>query len=61
MSKIAIDEGKCTGCGNCVETCENGILGLSGGEVAVILYPMACLFCLNCLYNCPNEAICVTG
>lgn len=56
MSKIAIDESKCQGCGICTEVCESGVIELNG-EKAYIRYPAACMFCLNCLMNCRHEAI----
>lgn len=56
-----IDQGKCTGCGRCVETCPTGALGqitLPDGQVkAALVRPKLCIYCTLCEDLCPVDAI----
>jgi 2-oxoglutarate ferredoxin oxidoreductase subunit delta len=49
-----INIGKCTGCGDCVESCHTAVLSLRGLK-AVILRPEDCDYCTEC------EAVCSVG
>ncbi|HID11869.1 MAG TPA: 4Fe-4S dicluster domain-containing protein [Candidatus Latescibacteria bacterium] len=60
---LHIDEGRCKGCGFCVEFCPVGVLELSD-EVGDSGYPHAraadvdrCIGCFNCATICPDAAI----
>jgi adenylylsulfate reductase subunit B len=58
-----IDEGKCTGCGTCVDICAEDVFfgttgfGMINGERPKVTYPQACYHCSLCMLNCPSEAI----
>jgi NAD-dependent dihydropyrimidine dehydrogenase PreA subunit len=64
MYIIKIDIQKCTGDGECVETCPSTIFELQeveGKKVAVISGDMGdCLGCESCVTLCPSEAITLT-
>ncbi len=47
---------RCTGCGDCVETCPNGALALVDDR-AVLAEPDACAYCGDCESLCPEGAI----
>ncbi len=53
---IHIDEGKCTGCGLCVNACQEGALALVDGK-AKLMRDDYCDGLGNCLPNCPVNAI----
>ena len=60
---IAIDAGKCVGCGKCVKGCGFGALSLADapganklGKLAVV-DPAACKACSACVTACPFKAI----
>ena len=53
---ITIDDGKCNGCGLCVEACHEGAIGLQGGK-AVLLRDDYCDGLGDCLPACPAGAI----
>ena len=46
----------CTGCGDCVEFCPSGIVGLVNGK-AIIVSPEGCDYCTDCETFCPPRAI----
>ena len=46
----------CTGCGDCVEFCPAGIVGLVEGK-AIIVRPEGCGYCIECETFCPAGAI----
>ncbi len=55
---IEIDEGKCTGCGQCIPNCAEGALKIIDGKARLI----SDLFCDGlgaCLGHCPEQAIAV--
>ena len=53
---IHIDESKCTGCGLCVNACQEGALALVDGK-AKLMRDDYCDGLGNCLPNCPVNAI----
>ena len=52
--KIDVDE--CTGCGLCIDVCEQEALDLSD-DIAIISNMDACIGCGDCVEECPVEAI----
>ena len=55
----AIDEEKCIGCGECLETCSNGVFVLNEeSEKAEVAAPGNCVvLCDKCAAFCAREAI----
>jgi formate hydrogenlyase subunit 6/NADH:ubiquinone oxidoreductase subunit I len=51
-----IDLGVCTGCGDCVEHCPTGAVGMVGGKAALVR-PEDCRYCTDCEEICPAGAI----
>jgi len=51
-----IDRRKCTACGDCIERCPTGALGMVAGKAAVIR-PDACTYSAICEAVCPVGAI----
>jgi ferredoxin len=51
-----IDRQRCTGCGDCLAACPEGILGQVEGKAA-LLAPESCIFCHFCEEVCPVDAI----
>ncbi|MGQ9682345.1 MAG: ATP-binding protein [Anaerolineae bacterium] len=51
-----IDQGLCTGCGQCVPACPTGALGMALGGAALV-HPELCEYCAECEDLCPEGAI----
>ena len=51
-----IDREACTACGNCVEWCPTGAVGIVEGK-ATIVNPDNCHYCTDCEEACPAGAI----
>ncbi len=64
MYKITIDVQKCTGDGECVDTCPSTLFELqeiAGKKIAVFSGdPEDCVGCESCVTVCPSEAITLT-
>ena len=56
MFRVAIDEDKCDGCGECVDICPADVLEIQD-EKSVVAEPDECLGCESCVEVCPNDAI----
>jgi NAD-dependent dihydropyrimidine dehydrogenase PreA subunit len=56
MYRIIIDREKCEGCGECVDACPAGILGMVDNKADVVGDPDDCLGCEACVAVCPSEA-----
>jgi formate hydrogenlyase subunit 6/NADH:ubiquinone oxidoreductase subunit I len=52
----ALDETRCTGCGDCVAVCPVGCLEMSG-PLPWLPRPADCVSCALCAAICPAEAI----
>ncbi len=52
---ISVDEGRCKGCGVCVETCPTGAIGVVDGVARVD--ESLCRECEACVFACPTGAI----
>jgi len=59
MDKAVIDEGICTGCGQCLEHCHFDAIEeiMTGSGIKYKVNPYACEGCSVCDYVCPSEAI----
>lgn len=55
---LKLDEGKCSGCGRCLEVCPHAVLSPLNGRVR-IRERDACMECGACSRNCPTAAISV--
>jgi ferredoxin len=44
----------CTRCGSCARDCPAGNIELKAGKV---VFDNACVWCMRCIYNCPQKAI----
>lgn len=53
---LELDEGKCTGCGMCVDVCPHAVFTIENGT-AEIVDRNACMGCGACEMNCPPGAI----
>lgn len=51
-----INQEACDACGNCVEWCPTGAVGIVRGK-AVIVSPENCYYCTDCEEVCPSGAI----
>lgn len=51
-----VDEGKCTGCGTCVDVCPSECFTLEE-NLSKVTDPDACVDCESCVENCPEDAI----
>jgi NAD-dependent dihydropyrimidine dehydrogenase PreA subunit len=56
MSRPIINAEECTGCGICVDTCENGVIEITRDRAAVVNED-DCTACGDCMEECPMGAI----
>lgn len=55
-ARVAVDSGRCVGCGACLQVCPAGVFAAIGG-VATAQNPDACRLCGRCTQACPAAAI----
>ena len=58
VTTLKLDEGKCTGCGMCVNVCPHGIFRITGRKAAIVDADL-CMECGACAGNCPAAAVSV--
>ncbi|MDR0523775.1 MAG: 4Fe-4S binding protein [Candidatus Methanoplasma sp.] len=58
--RIAIDEGRCIGCGQCAEACREGVIEMAGGKARAVRADL-CDGMGGCLPSCPSGALSLTG
>jgi len=56
VATLKLDQGRCVGCGRCVEICPHAVFRLEGGK-AQIQDLDSCMECGGCERNCPASAI----
>lgn len=54
---IRIQQGKCVGCGRCIEACPGNLIKRDGQGKAVIKHIRDCWGCTSCLKECKTGAI----
>jgi len=57
---LAFDDGKCTGCGRCMEVCPHGVFDIVGGKARITDKDL-CMECGACAMNCAANAITVNA
>jgi NAD-dependent dihydropyrimidine dehydrogenase PreA subunit len=57
---LALDDGKCNGCRNCVEVCPHAVFAIHQKRARIIDRD-ACMECGACALNCPEGAITVNA
>ncbi len=62
LARITIDEGKCNGCGLCVDVCKDFSIVMKDGKAHVSGTPFfGCIGCGHCMAICPKDAISIDG
>lgn len=59
-ARVTIDAGRCTGCGDCLRVCPDGVFATSGSQ-AVVANADACRLCGHCTQVCRAAAITLNG
>lgn len=57
MVTISVDEEKCEGCGECVDSCPGEVFELNDGGKSEAVNLDECTECCTCIEVCPNDAI----
>ena len=57
MYVITIDEGKCTGDGECANVCPVEMFEVQDGKAQIVGNPDDCLGCESCVSVCPNGSL----
>ncbi len=66
MPKVKVDHDKCNGDAVCVDVCPVAVFELKelpaygGKKKSVVVNEDACIACMACVIQCPEEAITVT-
>lgn len=55
MATPKVNEEKCTGCGDCVDSCPTEAISLNNEKAKID--PDVCAECGDCINTCPSEAI----
>ena len=55
-AKAIVDKEKCTGCGICIDTCDQKAITVDDNDIAKI-DKEKCTGCGDCVKECPSEAI----
>jgi NAD-dependent dihydropyrimidine dehydrogenase PreA subunit len=55
---LVLDQGRCRGCGQCIEVCPHAVFAMDGGK-SQIVDRGACMECGACARNCASGAIAV--
>lgn len=53
---LKLDQGKCTGCGFCLDVCPHEVLSIYDSKVSIIDLSH-CIECGACVLNCPFDAL----
>ena len=64
MPKVVIDQGKCTGCGTCLDVCPEGVFRVieaNGKKISEVIAEEECFACRACEVQCLERAIEITG
>lgn len=56
MPRVIVDESKCEGCGECVDTCPAEVLEMQNDK-AMVINEDECLECESCVEVCEPGAI----
>jgi len=59
LFKIDIDHAKCTNCGICIDTCDQGVYDFNSEEVLYVKDESMCVGCRDCVKACPLHALSV--
>jgi NAD-dependent dihydropyrimidine dehydrogenase PreA subunit len=60
MTQVNVDQEKCTGCGDCVDSCPVAVFELQEVEGETKSVPVNvddCILCRVCEIQCPEQAI----
>ena len=55
---LRLDDGKCTGCGECTRVCPHGVFEMQRSKARIVRRD-ACIECGACANNCPPGALSV--
>lgn len=57
MYIITVDENTCEGCGDCANTCPNGMFEVVDKKAQLVGNPDDCIGCESCVAVCPTGSI----